>query len=97
MIGCSPVFAVFIRKRLNSSKSASYNAQGYIKQATSGDIRMKRMVGAANPDDMDRYWADAEGSQEELARNAGHIVVKTTVHEDDEQSNIKVANTVRNS
>jgi hypothetical protein len=85
MIGCSPVFAVFIRKRLNSSKRASYNAQGYIKQATtSSDIKMKNIVSTAKPEDMDRYWADAEGSQEELARNAGDIVVRT-VHQDDKR------------
>jgi hypothetical protein len=86
MIGCSPVFAVFIRKRLSSSKRASYNAQGYIKQATtSSDIKMKNMASMAKPDDMDRYWADAEGSQEELARNAGDIVVGTTAHQDDKR------------
>jgi hypothetical protein len=92
MIGCSPVFAVFIRKRLSSSKKASYNAQGYIKQGTNEDIKMRSMVSATGRpkkrDNMNAYWADAESSQEELAKNAGHIVVRTTVHQDDE---LKVA------
>lgn len=95
MIGCSPVFAVFIRKRLSSSKKASYNAQGYIKQATNVNIKMRTMVsstGQPKRDNMDAYWADGGSSQEELAKHAGHIVVRTTVHQDDERSQIKVAN-----
>jgi hypothetical protein len=94
MIGCSPVFAVFIRKRLTSSKKASYNAHGYIKQTTNENIKMRSMVSATREpecDSIDAYWVDAESSQEELAKNAGHIVVKTTVHQNDEPSHIKVA------
>jgi len=37
-------------------------------------------------DNRDLFWGDAHSSQEELAKNAGRIVVKTTVHQDDEIS-----------
>ena len=87
IIGCSPAFAILVRKRSNASKP-SYNAQGYVKQA-SDNIRMKSMVSSSirlQGDNRDALWGDAHSSQEELAKNAGRIVVKTTVHQDDEIS-----------
>ncbi|CAO2647391.1 Nn.00g083130.m01.CDS01 [Neocucurbitaria sp. VM-36] len=83
IIGCSPAFAVLIRKRMNSSKKASYNAQGYLKQGTEDNIKMKSLVSSNGRGNRDIYWDDTHSSQEELAKNAGRIVVKTTVHQDD--------------
>lgn len=87
MIACSPAFASFIRKHMNSSKP-SYNAQGYLKQGTD-EIKMKSII--SSPDrpkrnTADMYWDDTHSSQEELAKNAGRIIVKTTVHQNDEIS-----------
>jgi hypothetical protein len=87
IIGCSPAFAILIRNRLNTSKP-SYNAQGYAKQGTD-DIKMKSIVSSSvrpRRDNREPYWDDAHSSQEELAKHAGRIVVKTTVHQDDELS-----------
>jgi hypothetical protein len=88
MIGCAPAFAVFIRKRLNSSKKPSYDAHGYHKQPTNEDIKMRSVCSAkprAKHDNMDAYWDDAHSSQEELAKNVGRIVVRTTMHSHDER------------
>ncbi|KAI4951900.1 hypothetical protein J4E91_003361 [Alternaria rosae] len=87
MIACSPAFASFIRKRINTPKP-SYNAQGYFKQGT-GEIKMKSIIcapGRAKRDAADIYWDDTHSSQEELAGNSRRIIVKTTVHQDDEVS-----------
>ncbi|CAN9226374.1 unnamed protein product [Alternaria alternata] len=87
MIACSPAFASFIRKHMDTTK-ASYNAQGYLKQGTD-EIRMKSIVsssGRRNRDAADICWEDTHSSQEELANNAGRIMVKTTVHQNDEIS-----------
>jgi hypothetical protein len=87
MIACSPAFASFIRKHMDTKK-ASYNAQGYLKQGTD-EIRMKGIVsssGRRNRDAADIYWEDTHSSQEELANNSGGIMVKTTVHQNDEIS-----------
>lgn len=90
IIGCSPAFAVFIRKRLNSSKKPSYDAHGYLKHPTNEDVKLKSIVSAksrAKRDHQDPYWHDAHSSQEELAKSAGRIVVRTTMHQDDERIN----------
>jgi hypothetical protein len=42
LIGCSPAFAILIRKRINGSKP-SYNAQGYVKHGTD-DTKLKSIV-----------------------------------------------------
>ena len=87
MIACSPAFASFIRKRINTSKP-SYNAQGYFKQGTD-EIKMKSIInapGRAKRGDADVYWDDTHSSQEELAGNSRRIIVKTTVHQNDEVS-----------
>jgi hypothetical protein len=89
IIGCSPAFAVFIRKRLNSSKKPSYNAEGYFKHPTKDNIQLKSIVGSKlrpDRDNMGAYWDDAHSSQEELAKSAGHIVVRTTLYQDNEQT-----------
>jgi hypothetical protein len=70
------------------SSKPSYNAQGYLKQGTD-DVKMKGIVSTSarsKRDQKDIYWDDTHSSQEELAKNAGRIVVKTTVHQDDEIS-----------
>jgi hypothetical protein len=87
MIACSPAFASFIRKCVNSSKP-SYNAKGYLKQGTE-DTKMKSIIsspGQPKRDTADIYWDNIHSSQEELAKNAGRIIVKTTVHQNDEIS-----------
>jgi hypothetical protein len=92
IIGCSPAFAVFIRKRLNGSKKASSHAHGYLKQLTNGDIELKNMVDArvrSERNDMDAYWDDIHGSREELAKNAGHVVASPPEQQDHEQSSGK--------
>lgn len=88
IIGCSPAFAILIRNKINSTKKSSYNAQGYIKQGT-GDIKMKPIVsssGRAKRDEIDTYWEDMHSSQEELAKNAGRIMVKTTLQQENERA-----------
>jgi hypothetical protein len=86
MIGCAPTFAVFIRKQLNSSKKPSYDAHGYLKQPTNEEIKMKSVCSAKpKRDNMEAYWNDVHSSQEELAKSAGHIVVRTTMHSHDER------------
>jgi hypothetical protein len=35
---------------------------------------------------MDIYWDDSHSSQEELAKSAGRIVVRTSLLQDDERS-----------
>ncbi|KAH7396260.1 hypothetical protein BKA66DRAFT_557129 [Pyrenochaeta sp. MPI-SDFR-AT-0127] len=85
IIGCSPAFAVLIRKRINTSKKPSYNAQGYIKQGTD-EVKLKSLNssnGRLKRDDINMYWEE-HSSQEELAKNAGQILVKTTVHQENE-------------
>lgn len=83
MIGCGPAFAALIRKWLNQCKKRSSNkAQEYIRQGD-GEIRMKTLVTIgssgerAKRDRSDLYWTETHSSQEELAMNASHIVVKT--------------------
>ncbi|KAF7680468.1 hypothetical protein GT037_002119 [Alternaria burnsii] len=87
MIACSPAFASFIRKHMDTKK-ASYNAQGFLEQGTD-EIEMKSIVspsGRRNRDVADIYWEDTHSSQEEPANNAGRIMVKTTVHQNNEIS-----------
>ncbi|KAH4033735.1 hypothetical protein HBI81_154470 [Parastagonospora nodorum] len=87
IIGCCPAFAVFIRKRLNSSKKPSYDAHGYLKQPTSDNIQLKSIVRAKprqKNEIVDPYWDDRGSSQEELAKSAGRIVVRTTVYQNNE-------------
>ena len=86
MIGCSPAFAILIRKRLNTKK-ASYGAEGYMGQPNDS-IKLKSTTSsAARPKrDKDVYWDDTHSSQEELARNSAHSVVTTVLPLDDEQS-----------
>ncbi|OAL45166.1 hypothetical protein IQ07DRAFT_661946 [Pyrenochaeta sp. DS3sAY3a] len=88
IIGCSPAFAILIRNKINSTKKSSYNAQGYIKQGT-GDIKMKPIgssSGRGKRDEIDTYWEDMHSSQEELAKNAGRIMVKTTLQQENERA-----------
>ncbi|KAF2023677.1 hypothetical protein EK21DRAFT_80341 [Setomelanomma holmii] len=87
MIGCSPAFAVFVRKRLENSKKASYNAQGYMKHSRNEDIKMKS-ISASRParDATDVYWGDTHSSQEELAKSAGPIILRTTIQQNSERS-----------
>jgi hypothetical protein len=78
---------VFIRKRLNSSKKPSYDAHGYLKQPTNDDIQLKSIVRAKprlKNETVDPYWDDRGSSQEELAKGAGRIVVRTTVYQNNE-------------
>ncbi|KAH7071383.1 hypothetical protein BKA63DRAFT_578587 [Paraphoma chrysanthemicola] len=46
IIGCSPAFAVFIRRSIAKSKTAPHNAHGYIKQTTSEDLPLKHVAGS---------------------------------------------------
>lgn len=85
IIGCSPAFASLIRKHINTSKP-SYNAQGYLRQGPD-DVKMENRascLGRPNHVYPDIYWQDTHSSQEELAKSVGRIVVKTTLHQDDE-------------
>jgi hypothetical protein len=88
IIGCSPAFAVLIRKRLNDSKKRSYGANGYPKKhLTNEDVKLKAIVSPkARPkrDNMDAYWDDNNSSQEELAKNAGQSATRATMHQDDD-------------
>jgi hypothetical protein len=87
LIGCSPAFAILIRKRINGLKP-SYNAQGYVKHGTD-HIKLKSIVsssGRTRLDKSDPYWDCNNSSQEELARDARKIIVKTTLTQDDEIS-----------
>jgi hypothetical protein len=87
IIGCSPAFAVLIRKRLNDSKKRSYGANGYPKHATNEDVKLKNMVSSKvrpKRDNMDAYWDDNNSSQEELAKNAGQSATRATMHHDDD-------------
>lgn len=80
IIACSPSFAVFIRKSINTKKS-SYNADGYVAQVNE-DIKLKSMASSSSRpkrNNRDVYWDDTHSSQEELARSSQHIVVTTTV------------------
>jgi hypothetical protein len=83
IIGCSPAFAVFIRKTINSKK-ASYNAQGYIKHSTD-EIKLKSLTGPSTRPNRNNetFWNDGHSSQEELAKNDG-IMVTTTFRQDSE-------------
>jgi hypothetical protein len=92
VIGCSPAFAVFIRKRINSSKTRSYNAEGYLKQPINEDVMLKSIVISRsrhkrNDTDVSLvYWNDAHSSQEVLAKSVGRIDAKSSSQRDDEHS-----------
>jgi hypothetical protein len=85
LIGCSPAFSSLIRKHIKTSKS-SYNAHDYHRQDPD-DIRLKNRascMGRPKHEGPGMYWQDTNSSQEELAKNVGRIVVRTTLHQNDE-------------
>jgi hypothetical protein len=89
IIGCSPAFAIFIRKRINKSKKRSYNAEGYLKQPTNEDIKLKSILATKSQpkrNNTNVYWEDEYSSQEELAQSVGRIAIGTTLHQEDEHS-----------
>ncbi|KAH8731846.1 hypothetical protein GQ44DRAFT_603720 [Phaeosphaeriaceae sp. PMI808] len=92
IIGCCPAFAVFIRKRFNSSKKASHNANGYVKQPKDEEIKMTSVVSSTSRPkrvNKDPYWNEDHSSQEELAANNRRIVETNITRQDNEQvSNI---------
>ena len=72
---------------MNSTKP-SYNAQGYLKQGAD-EMKMKSIIsspGQSKRNAADRYWDGTHSSQEELMENVVGIIVKTTVHQNDEIS-----------
>jgi hypothetical protein len=78
-IGCSPAFAVFIRKRINSSKRSGSHAHAYLKQPTHEDIKLKSIISPKprpKRDNMEAYWDETHSSQEELAKNSGHTIIR---------------------
>jgi hypothetical protein len=80
IIGCSPAFAVFIRKRINSSKRSGSHAHAYLKQPTLEDVKLKNIISPKprpKRDNMEAYWDETHSSQEELAKNAGHTIIRT--------------------
>lgn len=87
IIGCSPAFAVIIRKHLQTRNAS--NGRGYNTQpSASGDVKMKGMDGSASRQrrvsDI-AFWEDGHSSQEALAKDGGGILVTTTVHQEGER------------
>ncbi|KAG9201969.1 hypothetical protein G6514_005164 [Epicoccum nigrum] len=81
IIGCSPAFAVIIRKHFQT-RNASSRDQGY--HTASGDVNMKSMGSATRPRRAGNtsIWEDGHSSQEALAKDDGKISVTTTIHQD---------------
>ncbi|KAJ4987861.1 hypothetical protein SVAN01_06591 [Stagonosporopsis vannaccii] len=85
IIGCSPAFAVIIRKHLQT-RHASRSGRGYNTQpSTSGDVKMKGMSSSAGRQrrvSNGAFWEEGHSSQEALAKDSGGILVTTTVHQE---------------
>ncbi|KAH9882528.1 hypothetical protein J1614_000764, partial [Plenodomus biglobosus] len=85
LIGCSPAFAILIRKRINTQRSP-YNAEGYIKQPTD-EVKLKDISSSGSgpkPTLNDGYWDDTHSSQEELAGNSHKTLMTTNLRMSDE-------------
>jgi hypothetical protein len=91
VIGLCPSFAVLIRVTRKTSKKPSYNAGGYVKQdgqsfhlQTIGSASARPKSKKRGSNDMETFWTDVRGSQEELAGKHDGISVSTTIRQDDE-------------
>jgi len=97
-IGCCPAFAILYRRSL--APHVSYDTSGYIRQnrsrsGTSGyrseTIKMNSVsigTGRKKTPRQDIYWDDTRSSQEALAADNKHIMVTTTLHQDNRRSNL---------
>lgn len=90
IIGCSPAFAVIIRRYFQTRNASSAARQYNTQQSASGDVKMKSMGGAAGRPrhaGSTSIWDDAHSSQEALAKDDARVSVATTSHQDDERGN----------
>lgn len=81
IIGCSPAFAVIIRKAFQTRNESSRD-QGH--HTVSGDVNMTSMGSVRRPRRASNtsIWEDGNSSQEALAKDDGKISVTTTIHQD---------------
>ncbi|KAH7079611.1 hypothetical protein FB567DRAFT_501810 [Paraphoma chrysanthemicola] len=83
IIGCSPAFAVFIRRSIAKSKTTSHNAHGYTKQPTSEDLPLRHIATSPlrpKPANVELCWDNTHSSEEDLAKSASSIVISSNGH-----------------
>lgn len=92
IIGCSPAFAILIRRHFETH-NISYNGQGYRNQPFGlGDVGMHSLPSASTRSrrgSRNTFWDDGHSSQEELAKSDGGILVTKafgTLHQEHEST-----------
>jgi hypothetical protein len=91
IIGCSPAFAVIIRKHFQTHNASSRDREHH---TASEDVNMQSMGSARRPRRVSNtsMWEDGNSSQEALAKDGGKISVTTTIHQDIGRSSLSSAN-----
>lgn len=85
IIGCSPAFAVVIRRAFQTRDAESRDRDGRTHPTADGGVKMVNVSGASERHRHASHtsmWGDEHGSQEALAKDGGEVSIATSVDQD---------------
>lgn len=92
IIGCSPAFAVIIRKHFQTRNASSNGREYHTQHSASGNVKLKSMGTSSGRPKHTSIWDDGHSSQEALAKDGGRVSVTTSSHQGGERMSHSTGN-----